>query len=314
MATVGPFDPVNVQITDTATVTRIDQNLERTQTALEAIRTGHNALQTAFDAVPFNTLEAFQDAVAAMLVGGTHSGITVTYDDAGGVINLNLSGVTPPLQTPNVSGFSINIPDTVNTNTDLNDARQITYTISSATSISSLTLVVTTGTDQVLSVPILDGTYTQNVTLAGINTTSAGTITFQIRGTTTGGQTIMSNIQTVQVRVQAADELAYYGIRSTNDFASVDLANLTSVDVQRAASSYTISGSWPATQFLGILEPADRPITSIVDSQGRETFSGATNRWSNSDGIRQINGQGYDLIFIRNNGATGNFSFTVTHG
>lgn len=255
------------------------------------------------------TLEQLQDAVAAMFTGGTHNGITFSYDDTDGFIDATVTGGTPQ-PGASISGFSINIPATVNTGTDLNNARTIQFTTVQTSQIASMELVVTTGTNQTLSVPANDGSHSQGVTLAGIDTSSAATITFQIRGTTTGGQTIMSNSQTVTVRAVSADEQAYYGTRATNDFATVATSLLTSVDVQPAGSTYTISGSWPATEFIGILEPTDRPISSIVETAfNQETLSS----WTRTANARTIAGQAYDLLTQQNNGPSGTFEFRVTH-
>lgn len=259
------------------------------------------------------TLEQFQDTVAAMFTGGTHNGITATYDDVNGVVDLAVTGTTPPLSTEgSVSAFSIDVPSTVNVGTDLNTARTVRFTTTNTSDIASLELVVTTGTNQTITVPASDGAHSQSVTLAGISTAAAGTVTFQIRGTRTGGQAIMSNVQTVTIRAVSADEQAYYGVRSTNDFATVNVASLTAVDVQPPGSQYTISGSWPATEFVGILEPTDRPITSIVETAfNQETLS----TWTRTSNARTINGQTYDLLVQQNNsGVTGTFEFRVTHG
>ena len=269
---------------------------------------------TNFDIVTRNTAstEYLQDLVAAMFTGGTHQGITVTYDDVDGTIDLEVTGTTPPIgPSPAFSNFSINVPATVNVGTDLNTARVVTYNTQGTTDIASIVLVVTVGNNVNLTVPSADGTHTANVTLSGISTASAGTVTFQLQGTTTGGATIMSSTQTVTIRAVTADEQAYYGVRATNDFATVDTALLTAVDVQPPGTQYTISGSWPATQFIGILEPTDRPITSIIETAfNAETLS----TWTRTASARTINGQAYDLLTQENNGPSGNFEFRVTHG
>ena len=209
------------------------------------------------------TIEQVQDIVGAMFTDGTQNGITFAYDDTNGVINATVTGGVPQ-PGPSVTNFSINIPTTVTTGANLNTTQTITFTTVQTSQIASMELVVTTGDDKTITVPASDGTHMQNLILSGIDTTSAGTVVFQIRATTTANATIMSNSQTVTIRAVSADEQAYYGVRETNDFTTVLTSLLTSVDVQPPGSVYTISGSWPTTQFIGILEPTDRPITSIV--------------------------------------------------
>ena len=245
-----------------------------------------------------------------MFTGGTHNGISFSYDDTDGFIDATVTGGVPQ-PGPSITNFSINIPATVNTGTDLNNARTIQFTTAGTSQLATMELVVTPGTNQTLTVPSSDGTHTQSVTLAGTDTSSPGTITLQIRATTTGSATIMSNSQTVTIRVVGADEQAYYGVRPTNDFATINPGSLTAVDVQPPGTQYTISGSWPATQFIGILEPTDRPITSIIETAfNQETLS----TWTRTAAVRTINGQAYDLLTQQNNGPTGTFDFRVTHG
>ena len=277
--------------------------------ALDILGRQGDTVRLAFQS-ELRTLEQLQDAVAAMFTGGTHNGISFAYDDTDGFIDATVTGGVPQ-PGPSITNFSINIPATVNTGTDLNNARTVQFTTVNTSQIASMELVVTTGTNQTLTVPAADGSHSQSVTLAGIDTASAGTITFQIRAVTTGAQTIMSNSQTVTVRAVGADEQAYYGVRAGNDFATVNTNLLTAVDVQPPGTQYTISGSWPATQFIGILEPTDRPITSIVETAfNQETLS----TWTRTAAVRTINGQAYDLLTQQNNGPTGTFDFRVTHG
>lgn len=51
-----------------------------------------SALDAKADATAILTLEQLQDAVAAMFQGGTHTNVTVTYDDTGAVLNLSAAG------------------------------------------------------------------------------------------------------------------------------------------------------------------------------------------------------------------------------
>lgn len=247
-------------------------------------------------------------STAATTLNFVGAGVTAT--GTGAVKTITISGGTTPTPTAAVTNFSINIPSTVNTGADLNNQRTIQFTTANVATIATLRLEVVTGNNIDLTVPSSDGAHSQSVSLTGIDTSSAGTVTFQITGTTTGGDTIMSNMVSVTIRAVSADEQAYYGTRATNDFATVDTASLTAVDVQPPGSEYTISGSWPATQFIGILEPTDRPISSIVETAfNQETLSS----WTRTASARTINGQTYDLLIQQNNGPSGNFEFRVTH-
>lgn len=256
--------------------------------------------------------EQVQDISAAMLTGGTHQGITVRYDDDTGTIDLDVTGVNPPIApTASVSSLVVDIPGTVATGFNFNTSHTITFNTSDTGNISTLNLVITGGDDQALTVPTMDGTHTQALTFAGFSSGSAQVVTFQIRGTTNTGAAIMSNTYTVNVRDVQDHEQAYFGVRPTDDFATVNVATLTGVDVQAPGSTYDVSVSLPATQVLGILEPTDRVITSILE----QTFGvESLDRFTRTAAVRTIGGQSYDLLTLTNNGPTGNIDFRVTHG
>ena len=273
-------------------------------------RTSSQVEVARLDDIP--TDEATQDLVAAMFTGGTHNGLTVQYDDTNGVINLNVTGVTPPIAPdPGVSGLSSTVPSRVETGTNLNENAQFTFTTQATDQITALNLVVTGGDDKTITVPSSDGTHTVQIALTGIDTSSDGQVTFQIRGTTSGGQTIMSNTLTTQIRTTQPDELAYFAVRPTNDFATVDLASLTSADVQQPGSSYEISVNFPATEILGILEPADRPITRITE---KTLGIPILDTFQRTNSARTINGQLYNLLMQTNNGRTAPIDYEVFHG
>lgn len=220
-----------------------------------------------------------------------------------------LDDLTLTLPTPSLHNFSIDIPSRVNLNTSLNVQHTLTFSVTNHSHLTALELVVTTGDNKTLSVPTSDGQQSQTVTLSGISTASAGNVTFQLSGTHAGG-TVTSNIVTVSVSNLQTHEFAYFGIRSTNDFATVATSELSSADVSASGSIYNISLSAPNTNILGILSPENRDPTSIIETTlNLESISNFTATSS----VRTINSVTYNLLTIQNNsGFTGNFSYRVT--
>ena len=210
---------------------------------------------------------------------------------------------------PSLHNFSIDIPSRVDLNTDLNVQHTLTFDVTNYSHLTALELVVTTGTNQTLSLPVRDGTQTNVVTLAGIDTSSAGTVTFQLSGTHSGG-TVTSNVVTINVADLQAHEFAYYGSRPTNDFDSVATNLLSSEDVSVSQVSYVINLQVPNGSFLGILSPEDRDPTSIIETTlNTESINDFTATLS----VRTINSVNYNLLTLQNNsGFTGTFNYRVT--
>lgn len=63
------------------------------------------ALATKADAAAVLTLEAIQDAVAAMFQGGTHTNAAISYDDAAGTLSITGSGAGASLSQEDVEDF-----------------------------------------------------------------------------------------------------------------------------------------------------------------------------------------------------------------
>lgn len=220
----------------------------------------------------------------------------------------DLTLITP---TPSLHNFSIDIPSRVNLNTDLNVQHTVTFSVTNHSHLTALTLIVTTGDNKTLTTPIIDGQQSQTVTLSGISTASAGNVTFQLSGTHSGG-TALSNVVTVNIADLQSHEFAYFGVRPTNDFASVATSALSSADVSSSGTVYTISVSVPNGSFLGILSPENRDPTSIIETTlNTESITDFTAAPGNP--VRVINSVNYNLLTIQNNsGFTGTFNFRVT--
>lgn len=313
MATQLPaFQPVNEQLTAQATVTTVDENFNRIQAVLADLQTRYNAFVTEFNGSGVASLEQVQDVVAAMFTGGTHNGISYNYDDVAGVINSTVTGIQPPLGTVGaVNRFTINLPSIITPGTDINNERTINFGVVNASDIASLTLVVNAGDDKTLTVPSSDGFATQSVTLTGIDTASPGTVTFQIRGLLQDSTPIMSNSVTVTIRATATNEFAYYGTSTTNNPDTVDISGLTSTDVTPPGQTYDIDLTLNANEFLIILEPSDRVITSILERRFNQE---SINNFTRTTSVRTISGTTYNAYVLPNNGPTGTVAFRVTHG
>lgn len=245
---------------------------------------------------------------AAETLNFTGTGVTVT--GTGTIKTVDIPGTTSPVTpTPSLHDFTIDIPSRVDLNTDLNVSHIVNYSVTNFTQLTALNLVVTTGDDKALTLPVRDGLQAETITLTGISTAVQGTVTFQLSGTHSGG-TVTSNVVTINVQNLADSEQAYYGARATNDFSSVATSLLTSVDVTNSGTVYNIAQSTPDTYILGILSPANRDPVSIFDTilnvESRDSFA-------ETPGVRTINGVVYNLRTIANSsGFTGTFNYRVT--
>ena len=151
-------------------------------------------------------------------------------------IDNNVDGI------PSLNSLTINISSRVDLNTDLNNSRTLTFNATEVSELTGLTLLVTTGDNKTLTVPVTDGAQTQNVTLSGIDTSTESTLTFRLEGAYDGG-TVLSNTVTVNVRDLAAHELVHFGhipqAETANDivFANDDINTAEQTD-----GSFTVSG------------------------------------------------------------------------
>lgn len=223
-------------------------------------------------------------------------------------------------ETPSLHEFSIStISARVDLNTDLNVQQTINFNVTNHSRLNSLIVeadpvtpgtFITVGT---MTVPTTDGIQSQQVTLSGLVTSTDRTINFRLKGTDTASTEYLSNTYQVSVRNLVNSEFAYYGVRSTNDFATIpenDLSTeLTPVDVTNSGRSYTIDEAGANGSILGILSPDNRDPVSIVDPLGQPALSGFTS----TPNVRTINSVTYNLLTLTNNsGFDGTFNYAVT--
>ena len=153
-----------------------------------------------------------------------------------------LSDVTTNNNDPSVHNLSIDIPSRVDLNTDLNVDHQITYSITNRNMVSSLELLVTGGDNKSISIPTSDGQHTVTVGLTGIDSSTEGSVSFQLQATEAGGVTHDSNTVSVQIRTLPVHELSHFGtIPQASAASSIDFTSDLST-TEEVAGSYTISG------------------------------------------------------------------------
>ena len=158
--------------------------------------------------------------------------------------------------------LSLDIASRVDLNTDLNVQHTVTFDVTNYNSLTALELIVTTGTNQTLTLPVRDGVQSQTVTLAGIDTTSAGTVTFQLSGTHAGGTTT-SNVYTVNIANVQSHEFAYVYTQSviTAGTKTLSDSDVQSFDVTQAGSNFTVTETVADNDYFVVEYPANRPIT-----------------------------------------------------
>lgn len=201
-------------------------------------------------------------------------GAGVVASGNGAVKTITIAGGGAAFAAPSVHNFSINIPSRVDLNTDLNNARTLTYSITNRQSVQSFELIVTTGDNKTLTNPTIDGTQTKNVTLSGISTASTSTLTFVLRITDTQGTTHDSNTVTVSVANAVTHEQTHFGyILSTEDQTDIVFANDDIEARDNFAGDWTVSGIPNDSNLHRIyfaVPTADGSITRI--SQGGFTL------------------------------------------
>ena len=194
---------------------------------------------------------------------------------------------------PSLHEFSINIASRVDLNTDLNVQQTLTFDTTGHSQFTALELIVTAGTNQTLTLPTTDGLQSQSVTLTGIDTSSQGSVTFQLSGTHSGG-TVTSNVVTISVRDLAPEEFTYVNSQTDRLPANFTIAGANSQEFRTpqtiAVPTYTNS------EYIVIAQPqAEADITSLMIG-GLEQFS----TFEKVVGTAMVGGVTYELYYSIN--------------
>lgn len=230
-------------------------------------------------------------------------------------VMLFFEGVKP---VPSLHNFAISIPSRVDLNTDLNVQQTITFDVTNHSRLTALELIASNGDNKTLTLPTSDGSQSQTVTLTNTNTSTQGTATYQLQGTYAEG-TVNSNQVSISIQNVAAGEQGYYAARTTNDFSTAPVGELTSVDVTAPGTVFDIVVSAQNGETLGILLPQDRNAVSILNTvSGRFAYNpsdpSVTSVFTFTEAVRNdIDATTYDLLTtVNNSGFTATFNYRVT--
>jgi len=208
----------------------------------------------------------------------------------------------PPVAMPRISSFAIaGQPTSVAPGTTITGSKTFTYAVENPQLVQGQMELVQ-GSD------VLSGSVSPTGTMVTVTVNDATLMAgqaahFTLRGTSTSGQTFSRD---VTIRAAQPHEFAYYGIRSTNDFATTDLANLTSTDVT-TNNSFEVSGAFANSAWVGILMPADMDLDDI-----RFFGQPVTSSFTRTENARTISGQAYVLYTLQNgSGVDGQASYLV---
>ena len=214
-------------------------------------------------------------------------GAGVEASGTGAVKTITIGGGAQPL--PALSSFSIDIPSNIFTDTNLNVQHTVQYSISDASDFTDLTLIVTTGTNQTLTVPASDGLQSTTVTLAGIDTSNAGTVTFQLSGTNNGNP-ITSNTVTVTIAAPQNTELVYINSQSTNVAADFDTGTATSTPFVSGRQTLTIP-TFSDNRYLAYAQLGSEPDLTAIIIGGINQLAAFTK----TDNAITVNSQSFDV-------------------
>lgn len=177
----------------------------------------------------------------------------------------NLPGVQS-YHAPILQNLAVNIASRVDLNTDLNVQHTFTFDSHNSANLTALTLIVTTGDDKTITLPINDGANSLDITLSGIDSSSESTLTLQLSGTDTQTNTITSNTITINIRnqVQHAAEV-YLDVTADNLASSVDAA--TAVMSDELNPTLTVE-TFTGNSYIQILQQNTRSRFNSINIGG----------------------------------------------
>lgn len=196
---------------------------------------------------------------------------------------------------PTLQNLTVDIASRVDLNTDLNTSHTFTWDAHNSANLSTLTIAIISGANVSITLPIVDGANSLTTTLSGINTSTAGTLTFQLTGTDTQSNAVSSNIVTITIADVAPHEYLYDGLHTSNDFSTVDLSGFDQQEVGTPGQTFSVStGAVTSGQYFGILTLNSHTVT-IFDTILQQDV---TNIFTRTQNTRVINSQNFDSYVV----------------
>lgn len=208
--------------------------------------------------------------------------------------------------TPSLQNLSVDIQSRVDIGTNLNVSHIFTWDAHNSANLSTLLIQVVSGTNQTITLPIHDGSNSLTTTLSGIDTSSSGTVTFQLRGTDTRGNEVTSNLVTITIANVSA-HANYMAITNDNLATSVDIGTAqNSADLNPSFTIPTFTGN----SYIQILQTMTNSEFTFINIGGLNQKGGFTI----NENARTIGGQAYRQYVTTNLITTALIGQTITTG
>ena len=231
----------------------------------------------------------------------TGNNLNKVVDETANTITLSVGG-GPPASEPVITSLSIQgQSNSVDPETEISGSNLFNFAVMRPAQVTG-TLTLTQDGAQIAT-GISPTATTTTVTVTTITLSAGDSTTFVLSGASNTGQAFSRSLV---IRAAELHEFAYYGIRSTDDFATVAISELTSFDFT-ALDNFEVTGAWAAGSFVGILTPEN------LDADRIEVLgANVINTFTETENVRVIGGQQYALRTRQNSGSLEtNAAFTV---
>ena len=215
-----------------------------------------------------------------------------------------IDALSPMLPLPAFSAFNVSIANAIAAGT-ISGTQTFTWSIDNIQNVSGNLTISQDGTN--LSTTVDPALGTIDLTITSTTLALGESSTFTISGQDTQSNTFTRNYV---VRVPNPHEFLYSGRQTTNNFDTVQVDQLTSVEITGSGQVITVTrATGAAGDFFGILVPADEDLSVIRDTVLQQDI---TNLFTRTANARQINSINYNSYVLGPLAATTEATYTVT--